>query len=444
MSDTARQRLAYLFDNGEFTELGAMTKAGDDLSGVITAYGYVEGNPVYAFSQDVSVNSGALNKTHAAKIARVYDLASRTGVPVVGIYDSCGADVNDGFGAMDAYGELLMWASNLSGVVPQISVVAGVCAGCSAMMAACADFVVASNDAEIFVTPNSKVSNLAANAAKNGIVSAIADNDEDAVKLAKDILTKLPQNNLSPVPMYEYEQSAESFGANAPEQAAAICDAGSLTELYAQYGDAAYTALGTIGGSTVGICGTDAKDAKLTADDCSKLARFVRTCDAFAIPVITLVNTEGFDTSDDTEISGAVKNMAKLAHAYAEATTIKLSVVTGKAYGAAYIALAGKNANADMTFALPKAVISPVAPLTAVEVLNHDALKGAENTEATRLALATEYSIGKASAKNAAEYGSIEAVVEPADLRTTLIGALDIMAGKRISRLPKKHSNIPM
>ena len=161
MSDTARQRLAYLFDNGEFTELGAMTKAGDDLSGVITAYGYVEGNPVYAFSQDVSVNSGALNKTHAAKIARVYDLASRTGVPVVGIYDSCGADVNDGFGAMDAYGELLMWASNLSGVVPQISVVAGVCAGCSAMMAACSDFVVASNDAEIFVTPNSKVSNLA-------------------------------------------------------------------------------------------------------------------------------------------------------------------------------------------------------------------------------------------------------------------------------------------
>lgn len=444
MSDTARQRLAYLFDNGEFTELGAMTKAGDDLSGVITAYGYVEGNPVYAFSQDVSVNSGALNKTHAAKIARVYDLASRTGVPVVGIYDSCGADVNDGFGAMDAYGELLMWASNLSGVVPQISVVAGVCAGCSAMMAACADFVVASNDAEIFVTPNSKVSNLAANAAKNGVVSAIADNDEDAVKLAKDILTKLPQNNLSPVPMYEYEQSAESFAANAPGQAASICDAGSLTELYAQYGDAAYTALGTIGGSTVGICGTDAKDAKLTADDCSKLARFVRTCDAFAIPVITLVNTEGFDTSDDTEISGAVKNMAKLAHAYAEATTIKLSVVTGKAYGAAYIALAGKNANADMTFALPKAVISPVAPLTAVEVLNHDALKGAENTEATRLALATEYSIGKASAKNAAEYGSIEAVVEPADLRTTLIGALDIMAGKRISRLPKKHSNIPM
>lgn len=444
MSDTARQRLAYLFDNGEFTELGSMTKAGNDLSGVITAYGYVEGNPVYAFSQDAGVNSGAVNKTNAAKIARVYDLASRTGVPVVGIYDSCGADVTDGFGAMDAYGELLMWASNLSGVVPQISVVAGVCAGCSAMMAACADFVVASKDSELFVTPNTKVSNLSENAAKNGVVSVVADSDEEAVKAAKDILTKLPQNNLSPVPMYEYEQSSDAFGASCKEQAKAICDADSVTELYADYGNAAYTALGTIGGSTVGICGTDAADAKLSSDDCSKLARFVRTCDAFAIPVITLVNTEGFDTTDDTEISGAVKNMAKLAHAYAEATTIKLSVVTGKAYGAAYIALAGKNANADMTFALPKAVISPVAPLTAVEILSHDELKGAENTEATRLALATEYSIGKASAKNAAEYGSIEAVVEPEDVRNTLIGALDIMAGKRISRLPKKHSNIPM
>ncbi len=444
MSETARQRLAYLFDSGEFTELSALAKSGDDASGVVTAYGYVEGNPVYAFSQDVSVNSGALNKLHASKIARVYDLASRTGVPVVGFYDSCGADLNDGFGAMDAYGELLMWASNLSGVVPQISVVAGVCAGCSAMMAASADFVVASKDAEIFVAPNSKVSDLSLNAAKNGVVAMLADNDEQAVLAAKDILTKLPQNNLSPVPMYEYEQPSEAFGQTSAEQAKAICDSGSVTELYADYGTAAFTALGTIGGSTVAVCGTDKTDAKLSSDDCSKLARFVRTCDAFAIPVITLVNTVGFDTSDDAEISGAVKNMAKLAHAYAEATTIKLAVVTGKAYGSAYIALAGKNANADMTFALPKAVITPVAPLTAVELLSHDELKGADDTEAKRTALATEYSLTKASAKSAAEYGSIEAVVEADDLRATLVGALDIMAGKRISRLPKKHSNIPM
>lgn len=444
MSDTARQRLTYLFDNGEFTELGALARSGDDLSGVITAYGYVEGSPVYAFSQDISVRSGAIGKAQADKIARVYDLASRTGVPVVGIYDSCGADLSDGFAALDAYGELLMWASNLSGVVPQISVVAGVCAGCSAMMAACADFVVATREAEVFVTPNSKISDLAENAAKNGLVSIVADNDEDAVKKAKELVSKLPQNNLSPLPVYEYDVSSATWGENAKEQAQAVCDAGSVTEVGASYGRNAYTALATIGGSTVGICGTDIEGGKLTADDCAKIARFVRICDSFAAPVITLVNTEGFEVSDEAEAAGAVKSMARLAHAYAEATTVKLSVITGKAYGAAYIALAGKNANADMTFALPQAVISPVDPLTAAEILSHDELKGAEDTEAKREALASEYITAKASAERAAEHGGVELIADASVLRDTLISALDIMAGKRISRLPKKHSNIPM
>lgn len=444
MSETARQRLTYLFDNGEFSELGAHAKSGDDLSGVITAYGYVEGSPVYAFSQDSQVNSGAIGKAQADKIARIYDLASKTGVPVVGIYDSCGADVSDGFSALDAYGELMMWASNLSGVVPQISVVAGVCAGCSAMMAACADFVVAAAEAEIFVTPNSKIADLAGNAAKNGLVSIVADSDEDAVKKAKELVSKLPQNNLSPLPVYEYEESGKSGDGNAREQAETICDAGSVTELGKEYGKNAYTALATIGGSTVGICGTDIEGGKLTADDCAKLARFVRICDSFAVPVITLVDTEGFEVSDDAEAAGAVKSMARLAHAYAEATTVKLSVITGKAYGAAYIALAGKNANADITFALPQAVISPVDPLTAAEILSHDELKGAEDTDAKREALAKEYIETKASAEKAAEHGSVEAITDMSALREALINALDILAGKRISRLPKKHSNIPM
>lgn len=440
MSDTAMQRLTYLFDNGEFTEIGSLVKSG----GVITAYGYVEGSPVYAFSQDVSVNSGAVGVTQAEKIAKVYDLASRTGVPVVGIYDSCGADLNDGFGALDAYGELLKRVSELSGVVPQISVVAGVCAGCSAMMAAGADIVIAAKDAAIFTSPNSKISDLAENAAKNGTVSVTAENDEQAIKKARELAAKLPQNNLSPLPMYEFEESGEAFGANAAEQAKAICDADSITVLGEEYGKCAYTALATIGGSTVGVCGTDISSGKLTDDDCSKLARFVRLCDAFAVPVITLVNTEGFEADDAAEMAGAVKSMTRLAHSYAEATTVKLAVITGKAYGAAYIALAGKNANADMTFALPNAVISPVDPLAAAEILRHDDLKGAEDTEAKRRELAAEYVEASASAVKAAEHGSIDAVTEAENVRSTLINALDIMSGKRISRLPKKHSNIPM
>ncbi len=442
MSDTARQRLTYLFDDGEFTELGAKVKTGE--SGVVTAYGYVEGSPVYAFSQDSEANLGAVGKAQACKIARLYDLASKTGVPVVAIYDSCGADLSDGFAALDAYGELLMWASNLSGVVPQIAVAAGVCAGCSAMLLTSADFVVATEKAEIFISPNSKISNLAGNAAKNGVVCAVEKDDKGAVEKAREILTKLPQNNLSPVPIYEFEESGKPFSGNASAQAESICDADSITELFSDCGDTAYTALGTVGGSTVGICGTDIGDGLLTADDCGKIARFVRTCDAFAIPVITFVNTDGFAADDAAEAAGAVKSMAKLAHAYAEATTVKLSVITGKAIGAAYIALAGRNANSDMTFVLPGAVISPVSPEAAVEILRHDDLKGAEDTDAKRRLLAEEYAANEAGAAAAASHGCAELVENTATLRETIIGALDIMSGKRVSRLPKKHSNIPM
>ncbi len=441
---SARTRLTYLFDEGNFTELDPYAKAGGDLSGVITAYGYVEGNPVYAFSQDITVKNGALTEAQADKIVKVYDLAAKTGVPVVGIYDSFGADLNDGFKAMSAYGELLMWTSNLSGVVPQIAVVAGTCAGTSAMLAESADFTVITKDAELYVAPNANIENSADNAASNGTACIVADSDKEAVEVAKEILNKLPQNNLSPVPMYEFEAPASAFGSDADAQAKAICDEGSVIELSEKYGKSAYTALGTLGGATVGILATNKSDSKLTSDDCSKLARFVRVCDAFAIPVITLVDTEGFASDDATEVAGAVKDMAKLAHAYAEATTIKLAVVTGKAYGPAYIALAGKGANSDMTFALPSAVISPLNPITAVEFLSHDELKGAENLTAKRNELAEKYAKENASAVIGAQKNCLDNIVEGSEVRNALIGAVEILAGKRISRLPKKHSNIQL
>ena len=169
----ARNRLTYLFDEGKFTELDAYAAAGDSLAGVITAFGYVEGNPVYAFSQDVTVKDGALTEAQAKKIAKVYDLAAKTGVPVVGIFDSYGADVSDGSKALNAYGELLMWTSNLSGVVPQIAVVAGTCAGCAAMLAESADFTVIAKDAELYVAPNANIKNSAENAAENGTAAVV-------------------------------------------------------------------------------------------------------------------------------------------------------------------------------------------------------------------------------------------------------------------------------
>lgn len=440
----ARNRLTYLFDEGKFTELDPYAKSGSGLSGVITAYGYVDGNPVYAFSQDITVKNGALTKVQADKIVKLYDLAAKTGVPVIGIYDSFGADLNDGCEAMAAYGELLMWVSNLSGVVPQISVVAGVCAGTAAMLAQSADFTVITSDSELYVAPNSDIKNSAENAAKNGTACIVAEDDKAAVEAAKEILNKLPQNNLSPVPMYEFEEPTAVFGKDAESQAKAVCDEGSLIELSADYGKASYTALGTLGGASVGIIATNKTDDKLTADDCSKLARFVRICDSYAVPVITLVDTEGFAADDDTEAAGAVKNMTKLAHAYAEATTIKLAAVTGKAYGPAYIALAGKGANADMTFAVPDAVISPLNPVTAVEFLAHDELKGAADLAAKRKELADKYAREEASAAAAAQKNCLDNIVSGNDLRKVLINAVEILAGKRISRLPKKHSNIQL
>ncbi len=442
-STPAKDRLTYLFDEGVFTELDAYATAGEQLAGVVCAYGYVDGNLVYAFSQDSSVNKGALSCAQAAKIKKIYALAEKTGLPVVGIYDSFGADLQDPMGALAAYGELLGCVNALSGVVPQISVVAGTCAGAAAMLAASADFVVMAKDAELFVTPNSGVENQAEAAAKNGIAAIVAEDDKAAVEAAKSLLMKLPQNNLTAPPLFDFAIPETDFGTDAAENAAAIADEGSATEVYADYGNAAYTALVTVNGTAVGIAATNKTSEKLTADDCGKLARFVRTCDAFSVPVVTIVDTEGFATSDTADLNGAVKNMAQLSQAYAEATTVKIAVVAGKAYGSAYIALAGKAANADLVFALPSAVISSLAPLTAAEFFSHEKLAGAEETAKAREALAEEYIAENASSACAAARGIVDAVVEPEMIRGTIADALDILAGKRVSRLPKKHSNLP-
>ncbi len=440
----AKTRLTYLFDEGTYTELDAFAAKGDSLCGVVTAFGYVDGNPCYAFSQDVSVNKGALNKVQADKIVKIYDLAAKTGVPLVGIYDSCGADLTDGCEALSAYGELLMWMSNLSGVVPQISIVAGVCSGTSALLAESADFTIITEDAELYCTPNAGVGSSSENAIKNGTAAICEKTDEDAIKTAKKILAMLPPNNLSPVPMYEYEAPSGNVGTAAKELVEGVFDAQSVTELYGDFGKASFTALATLSGATVGVVATNKTSDKLTACDCSKIARFVRFCDSFAIPVITLADTEGFEGSTETEAAGAVKSMAKLAHAYAEATTIKISAVVGKAYGAAFITLAGKGANADLVYALDKAVITPLNPITAAEFFYHDELKGVEDASSKRLELAARYSTEEGSPYSAAASGCIDGVVTSSQLRQTLSDAIEIMAGKRISRLPKKHSNIQL
>jgi acetyl-CoA carboxylase carboxyltransferase component len=429
-SAPAKERLVKLFDDGVYTEISSAAAAG-----VVTAYGYVDGSPVYAYSQDKTVNGGAVNKLHAAKICKVLELASRDGIPVVGIFDSDGAVVSDGAEAIAAYSKILAMTNNLSGVVPQISVVAGACIGSAALIASSADIVAATKDAEIYLTAGEGKNG--ADAAKLGTVSILADDESKAFESVRKVISMLPANNLSAAPEFEFSASSMAAEGKAETIAEAVADEGSIVELSADFGKAAYTAIATIGGSAVGIAATNKTADKLTSDDSAKLARFVRTCDAFSVPVVTFIDTEGFEKGD------SIRDLAKLANAYAEATTVKVSVVTGKAYGSAMVALG--SANADMTFAYPEAVISPVAPVTAVEFLWHDKLKGASDVKAERTKLAAEYADTEASAFNAAEKNCVDEIITPVEARNKIVAVLDLMAGKRLNkRLPKKHSNMPM
>ena len=438
----AKERLSLLFDNGTFTELDALRTEKDSAAAVVCAHGFVEGQAVCAFAQSSDVKDGIMGKNTAGKIKRLLSLAAKTGTPIVGVYDSNGVFVDGTADSLSAYGKLIASAANLSGVVPQISVIAGVCAGSAALMACEADFVLATKKAELCLTPAYGTDSASPEtAAKIGLVAEVCEDDAAAMMQVKALLRTLPANNLAGAPISEFD---------VPEQAVSkanlldgIADMGSLMPLYSAYGETVETALATIRGTAVGLISTAKSDAALTADDAAKIARFVRTCDAFSIPVITLLDTIGFTDDTDAAKAGSLRAITQLCGAYAEATTVKISVITGLACGAAFSAIAGIGAGSDLVFAWNDAVIAPLKPEAAVEFLWHDKLKGAADVNAKRKSLADEYGKTLASATKAAELGVIDTVIAPADTRQALIDALDMLEGKRVSRMPKKHSNIP-
>lgn len=431
----ARDRLAALFDDGVFSETGSGLKSGNGPAGVVTAYGYINGNPAYAFSQDNTVMSGAVSKAHSAKICRILELAARNGVPAVGVYDSGGAFIEDGADALNAYSDILLELGNISGVVPVISVISGVCAGTMAMIAASADFTVITKKGELYANAGQTAPS-AENASASGLAAASADSDGEAMEIVRKYLSLMPMNNLSAVPEFDFAPptAAVSFE-NGKSSAETIADADSLLELYSGFGECVYTALGTIGGASAGIASAVGK--KLTADDCAKLTGFVRLCDAYSVPVVTVIDTEGFETNS----TDVIRAYARLCGAYAEATCPKIAVVSGNAWGSAFIALAGRNIAADAVIALPDAVIAPVAPETAAEFLYHDRLKGAKDLTAERKRIADEYAETAASSFAAAEKGAVDDIAAPEEVRAKIISVLEIAAGKRLNkRLPKKHS----
>jgi len=438
----AKERLALLFDNGTFTELDALRTEKDAPAAVICAHGYVEGQPVCAFAQAPDVNGGVLGSSTAGKIKRLYNLAAKTGTPVIGIYDSEGVYVDGTADSLSAYGKLIAVSARLSGVVPQISVIAGVCAGSAALLAAEADFVLATEKAELYLTPPFGTDAAKPEtAAKAGVVAAVTEDDAAVMAQAKAILRMLPANNLAGAPITEFD--VPQAACTKENLLGGIADANSLLPLYEAYGDSTETALATVRGMTVGLISTAKTDGALTADDAAKMARFVRTCDAFSVPVVTVVDTVGFASDNDAVRNGSLRAMTQLCGAYAEATTIKVALIAGESCGAAFSAIAGRGAGSDYVLAWKDAAIAPLRPEAAVEFLWHDKLKGAADANAKRAELAKEYKQTLASAEKAAQLGVIDSVIAPADTRQAVIDTLDLLEGKRVTNLPKKHSNIP-
>ena len=427
----ALTRLEGLFDDGTFTQLDAFAKSADGDVEVVAGFGTVNECPVYAFSQDISVSDGAVSVAHCAKIKKIYDLASKTGCPVVSIFDSNGVKLTEGFEVLNAYGELVKASTSISGVCPQISIIAGSCLGTSALIANMADVVIAVKDADFYVSAPSETT--AEDCYEKGTVDVLVDSFDEACRACGDLIALLPSNNLSPAPIFDFAnpQIVANEGADALTVINSIADDGSVVEIKGGYASSnCKTALATVMGSTVGFVAFDG-DAICPA--CSyKAEAMIKLCDAYSIPLVTVVNANGVQGENNSILTA----LTKLTSAYATATTAKISVITGKAIGVSYIALAGKGANADMTIAWDSAVASPLDADSAVAFLFNDRLASGEDREA----LKKEYLDTIASPFTAAACGSIDDICTPADTRARVIAVLDILSGKRENTLPRKHS----
>lgn len=423
----ARKTLAGIFDEDSFIELSPF---GAD--SVLTGFGQIEGNTAYAFIQDSEVKSGAVNKASADKIAKIYSLAVRSGTPIVGIYDSSGGEATEGVELLSAYAEIMNSAARLSGVVPQIALVKGVCGGTIASIACMSDFLIMTEKAELFVTPPfvNGISANAKDAAKAGLSCMTVKDVGEGVSKVRKLLAVLPQNNLE-VGGNDYFQPSNSPAdlSSALSALRSAADKDSLIEIYPDLGVNAKIFLGSLNWRTVGFVAAGDGN-KLSSCDATKIAKFVTMCDCFSLPIITFVDSEGFDAS-----GSGVRSCSQLAQVYASATSPKLSVITGKAFGGIYPCFCG--ANADLTFASEKALIAPLAPSAAAVFLCGDDCNSKEELENA----ARKYADEDASALNVLKKGKIDQISLPDEFLDELTAALENLSNKRVVSPARKHIN---
>ena len=441
-------KLEAIFDAGTFVELGAYTKRPDsqtEFESVVCGYGAVGGALAFAFVQDSGRTKGAFGERHARKIADMYSLAVKNGAPVIAVFDSAGAVVFDGASALAAYGRFMKTVSDASGIVPQIAVVDGVCGGSSAVAASMFDIVVTIKDkSEFYVNAPFTVGEAAGKpdfAAANGISAYNAENEADAFAFVRSLIEVLPQNNSDSI----YVDTADTLNRalafdpaayNADELCRALADEGRFARLYKDYTDKACLGITSIGGA---VCGVIALKGTLDIKVARASAKLISFCDAFAIPVVTLVDSEGLDVSMDAESSAYASELARLAYAYTSSSNAKVTVVVGKAYGASFTLMGSKSVGADLAYALEDACISVLSPEASVAFVWNDKVG-----EKSREELENEWKEKCASAAEAADVGEIDDVIEASELRKRICAGLQMLASKAEGVPTRRHANMPL
>ncbi len=473
---TARERVEKLLDPGSFVELDqfvhhrctnfGMEKEAAPGEGVVTGYGTVDGRLTYVFAQDFTVVGGSLGEMHAAKIVKVQELAMKMGAPLVAMNDSGGARIQEGIDALSGYGKIFFRNTLASGVIPQISAIMGPCAGGAVYSPALTDFIyMVKNTSQMFITGPQVIKAVTAEEVSaeqlggamthnttSGVAHFAAENDEDCMKQIRYLLSFLPSNNLEEPPIVatgdDPNRMDERLNTVVPDNPnlpynmkdiiAMIVDNGEYYEAHAHYATNIITCFARFDGQTVGIIASQPQVMAgcLDVNTSDKSARFVRFCDAFNIPLVTLVDVPGFLPGTDQEYGGIIRHGAKLLYAYSEATVPKVTVITRKAYGGAYIAMCSQHLGGDQVFAWPSAEIAVMGPAGAANII----FKGDPDAQAKTDQYVEEF----ATPYKAAERGYIDAVIEPAETRPRIITALGMLTNKREARPAKKHGNIPV
>ncbi len=483
---TARERLDILFDENSFVEVGAFVKhrcnnfgmdkkdmPGD---GVVTGYGQVDGRLVFAFAQDFTVSGGSLGEYHAEKIVKVQEMALRMGAPIVGLQDSGGARVEEGVAALSGFGKIFRNNTISSGVIPQISVIMGPCAGGAVYSPAITDFVfMVDKTSQMFITGPEVIKTVTGEAVTaerlggamthntiSGVAHFVGSDDRETLLMVRELLSYMPSNNMEMPPVYACDDDVNrlipelnDIIPDNPNKAydmydviVKIADDGRIYDVMPHYAKNMITCFIRLDGATVGVIANQPRFGAgcLDIDASDKAARFIRRCDAFNIPLLTIEDVPGFLPGTGQEHGGIIRHGAKMLYAYCEATVPKVTVILRKAYGGAYIGMCNKELGADMVMAWPTAQIAVMGASGAVNIISSvkKEIKAAEDPEALRAEKIAEYEEKFNNPYVAAGLGYVDDVIEPAETRQRVISALDMLSTKRETLPAKKHGNIPL